>query len=309
MSTNETISPRIIPEPVCSSDSIWYKEDMNTSITSVLDNKAEIVHEHTGYAASEHTHTGYASADHTHTGFVTEDHGHAMSDITGLISVLLTSENGNVKKTITGNVLTDIKSWPIGAYTAYSSGATGTTVTNAPKTVSSWRYLVHKNHVNFAWVLAFGSCGSVFTNYMNDGTWRGWKAIWDADPDPLWAGSDGGGVTGYYMTDGHTVTPTKKLSECRSGWLLLWSDFNADSNTANDYDFSTCFIPRMRPNGENWSGQAFLCDVAVGMTTTTPYTETRCIKWIHVYNDKIVGHAANNQGSRNDVVLRAVYEF
>lgn len=326
---NSGVTPWALDEPVCSSDSVWYRDNVNLSISDVLDDKAptshahtgyaDANHEHSGYADAEHTHSGYASEDHTHTGFAAEDHthtgfaaeghGHAMADITGLIGVLLTSENGGVKKTITGDVLATIASWPIGIYTAYSSGATGTTVTNAPKTVSSWRYLVHKNVAAFGWVLAFGSCGSVFSNYLDNGTWRGWKAIWDANPDPLWAGSDGNGVTGYYMTDGHTVTPSKKLSACRSGWLLIWSDYNADSNAANDYDFSTCFIPRIRPDGETWSGQSFLCDVAVGMTTTTPYTETRCIKWLHVYDNKIVGHAANNQAPRNDVVLRAVYEF
>ena len=33
------------------------------------------------------------------------------------------------------------------------------------------------------------------------------------------------------------------------------------------------------------------------------------MKWLYVYNNKQVGHDANNQNGRNDCVLRAVYEF
>ena len=33
------------------------------------------------------------------------------------------------------------------------------------------------------------------------------------------------------------------------------------------------------------------------------------MKWLYVYDAKLTGHDANSQNGRNDIVLRAVYEF
>ena len=146
------------------------------------------------------------------------DHNHSISAITGLLDLLLTAEDGNVKESMqTGDILANIKSKAVGIHTYYAMGGTSG-CTNIPNTKESWRCLVHKTGALFGWVLAFGSNGSIYTNYLDNGTWKGWKAIYDANPTPLWAPSNGTG--GYYMTAGHTVTPTKKLSECRNGKLM-----------------------------------------------------------------------------------------
>lgn len=117
--------------------------------------------------------------------------------------------------------------------------------------------------------------------------------------------------TPMYMMDGQTVTPSKPLSECRTGWMLLWSDYDADTKTANDSEFVTTLIPRINPNGTAWSGKSFNCEIPrhIGSNPADVSTEKRIIKMIYVYNDRITGHAANNQGDRTDVVLRAVYEY
>lgn len=112
------------------------------------------------------------------------------------------------------------------------------------------------------------------------------------------------------MSASQTVTPTKKLSECRTGWMLLWSDYDASTGTANDGDFVTTIIPKWNPSGGTWAGKSFYCDVPryIGANQSDVATESRIIKMIYVHDNKIVGHAANNQGVRSDVVLRAVYE-
>ena len=202
------------------------------------------------------------------------------------------------------NILTEIAALPAGFYTIYSqSGTSGN-----PKTTEAWRFMVHKTGATAGWVQGYGSIGSVYTNYI-DGTngWRGWRCIWDYDPNPLWSGQ-------YYMSSPNstpqTVTPSKNLSECRTGWLLLWSDYDAGSGS-NDSDFVTTIIPKNDPSGNKWGGKSFLCDIPryVGSNAEDVDTERRIIKPIYVHDDCIKGSYQNDKDERNDVVLRAVYEI
>ena len=203
------------------------------------------------------------------------------------------------------NVLTEIGNLPIGFYTVYSQSGTD----GNPKTTEAWRFMVHKTGAATGWVQGYGSIGSVYTNYQDGVTtgWRGWKCIWDNDPNPLWSGQ-------YYMSSPNstpqTVTPTKKLSECRTGWLLLWSDYDAGSGS-NDSDFVTTIIPKNDPSGNKWGGKSFLCDIPryVGSNAEDVDTERRIIKPIYVHDDCIKGSYQNDKDERNDVVLRAVYEI
>ena len=237
------------------------------------------------------------------TDFATASHTHVMSAITGLLDVLLTDSYGGVKNEYTsGDMLTIAKNWEKGMYTAYFKGGS---VTNTPTDKESWRCIAHKTGALFGWLLAFGTSGSVYNNYLDNGTWRGWRNIYDANPAPLW------GTSGYYMTAGHTVKPSKKLSECRNGWVLLWSDYDPDTSTSNEKDWVTTIIPKITPSGGKWSNKLFYCDIPryVGDNTADIDTERRIIKQIYISDDKIVGHNTNNQDERSDVVLRAVYEF
>lgn len=129
----------------------------------------------------------------------------------------------------------------------------------------------------------------------------------DIDSTLLWSGNNGTG--GYYMTEGHTVTPSKKLSECRNGWMLLWSRYDTSSGTAKNDGFCTTMIPKIAPTGTNWAGHSFSVDVVGTYATATPYSDTRFMKWLYVWDDKLVGRNQNDEGGRNAVVLRAVYEF
>ncbi len=164
--------------------------------------------------------------------------------------------------------------------------------------------LIHKTTSTNGWVIAFGSLGSVFTNYRDNVGWKGWKTIYNVDSNVLWSGV-------LYPNSNHTITPSKKLSECGNGWMLLWSDYDPDTSTANDADFVTTMIPKHRYDGEVWNGKTFYCDIPRfhGSNTEDTTTEKRVIKAVTIYDDKIVGNVINNQGDRNDVVLRAVYEF
>lgn len=93
--------------------------------------------------------------------------------------------------------------------------------------------------------------------------------------------------------------------------MLLWSDYDANTSTANNYDFVTTIIPRISPTGGNWNGESFLCDIPryMGSDTTDITTESRIIKRVSVYNNRLEGYAENARTVREDVVLRAIYEI
>ena len=205
---------------------------------------------------------------------------------------------------------------PQGFHTIYAIAGT----TGNPESAESYRYFIHKTSSTIGWIYAFGADGSIYSNYLaGANTFKGWKTIHDAKRKPLWTGS-------YYMTAGHTVTPSKKLSQCEHGWMLLWSDYDPDTSTVNNTDFCTTMIPNRNWTGGTWNGAAYYCDVP-------RYTAGTANKLVIIYvkhldnstfavcrsassisrNVTIIScpipSANNNVAPRSDVVLRAVYEF
>lgn len=221
-------------------------------------------------------------------------------------SLQMTADDGDVEVSWTNqDVVAKIKALGSGMTTAYASIGT----TNNPNSIESFRFMVHKTgSAKYGWVMAFGGRGSVYTGYVDNGTWRDWKAIFEASPAPLWKGA-------MYMSSPdstpQTVTPSKKLSECRNGWLLLWSDYDKDTKKANDSDFVTTMIPKRNPTGGNWGGKAFYCDIPryIGSNVNDVDTERRIIKSIYIHDNCIKGSFNNDKDERNDVVLRAVFEY
>lgn len=237
-------------------------------------------------------------------------HTHTASALINMASALFgTNSSGGVEYSYGSNsgknVLTEISNMPQGFHTVYAiSGTAGN-----PRTSESFRFLIHKTGSTIGWIMAWDAHGSVFTNYQSAAnTFKGWKCLYDASPSSmiLWSGE------AYMQSVNSTpqvVTPSKKLSQCRTGWMLLWSDYDPGSGS-NDSDFCTTFIPKFTPSGGTWGGKAFYCDIPlyVGSDVTDLSTEVRCIKPIYVHDDCLKGSYQNTSGGRNDVVLRAVYE-
>lgn len=263
-----------------------------------------------GKAAGNHGHNpadiGAADVNHFHSYNELTDKPTIPStaaDIGAIAKALqMTADNGNVEYEMAGlDVLATIQGMPTGMHTGYCP----VNSTNAPLSNESWRFLVHKTGVTYGWVLAFGSYGSVYSGYINAGTWRGWKCLIDGTSAPLWKHESDGG---YYMTANQTVTPSKPINQCRNGWLLMWSDYDPDTGKTNNADICTTLIPKRGPTGALWSGQGFLCPVATWMDDDTD-GDVIHNKKVYVHNDKLVGFAGNNLADRRDIVLRAVYEF
>jgi hypothetical protein len=125
------------------------------------------------------------------------------------------------------------------------------------------------------------------TGYLND------KAVFTSDNEVLWTGT-------YYMNDGQVAVPSKKLSQCPNGWILIWSDFTND--VANNYDFNFTYIPkahaRLYPSTGVW---------AIISTTFGSITG----KYIFVSDTAISGHQYNDDGTdgRNNAVLRHIFSY
>lgn len=217
-------------------------------------------------------------------------------------SLQFTADNGACQREYSAdsdvNFLDEIASYPLGLTTIY----TRVNAPGNPKTREAWRMLVHKTGNSVWWILAFGSVGSIYTNYYDSTNgYRGWKCIFDATPSALWSGK-------LIPKASDTIVPSKKLSECRSGWILMWSDYDASTDKANEYDYCTSVIYKCKPDGNSWSGQPF----SFTLPSYAPLAESgdvRVMKKLRIYNDKIVGYDENETGLRNDVVLRAVMEF
>lgn len=237
-------------------------------------------------------------------------HTHTASELISMASVLFgTNATGGVEYSYGSNsgknVLTEISNMPQGFHTAYAINGT----TGNPRITESFRFLIYKTSDVIGWVMAWDAQGSVFTNYQSAAsTFKGWKCLYDANPNSmiLWSGET------YMQSVNSTpqvVTPSKKLSECRTGWMLLWSDYDPGDGS-NDTDFCTTFIPKFTPSGGTWGGKCFYCDIPmyVGSDVTDLSTEKRCIKPVYVHDDCLKGSYQNTSGGRNDVVLRAVYE-
>ena len=238
-----------------------------------------------------------------------DSHNHTIANVDGLQAALddkapiFTNTIGGVEYSYGSNsgknVLTEISNMPQGFHTIYAiSGTAGN-----PETTESYRYFIHKTSTTIGWIYAFGADGSIYSNYLaGANTYKGWKTIHDAKRKPLWTGS-------YYMTETHVATPSKKLSQCEHGWMLLWSDYDPNTNTVNNTDFCTTMIPNRSWAGATWNGSAYYCDIPRYTAGTATDSESRVIKVLNVYDNKLVGTANNSAAPRNDVVLRAVYEF
>lgn len=210
------------------------------------------------------------------------------------VSPLIT-ESTTQQVTDSANVTTAIAGKSAGVYTFQSVAGTA----GAPTSTEAYKYLCHKTSSTQGWVIAFGTSGNVYTNYCNSGTWSGWKSI-HTQETPLWSGSS-------QVKASDTITPSKKLDECNHGWVLMWSDYNVDTNTPSESDIATTLIPKKNAAGNNWTGQDSYSLLPTYVTTAQAVT-VAC-KRLKVYNNRIVGYDLNEAEPANDVVLRAIYEY
>lgn len=218
----------------------------------------------------------------------------------------ITSDTGGVKLSISstsGDILKTIENTGVGFYTFYAIAGSQNLPANGA--TGSIRGISQITSPGYGWIWATDYKNNIYTNYLDNGTWRGWHHLVATDDiqNTLWTGN-------AYMNENpagtpQTVVPTKKLTECRNGWILVWSDYDAGVG-ANDYDFCYSYVPKLMVSKHN--GGSHLFPVGSYLSATTVITT---LKKIRVYDDKITGHLDNQSAntSTNDVCLRYVLEW
>lgn len=213
----------------------------------------------------------------------------------------ITKDNGDVKISLslaTDDILASVVGMGRGVHTFYAAGATK----NLPPSGISIRGLAHLTANNFGWLWCTDYRNQVWTNYLNNGVWEGWRRLISNQDgqETLWTGA-------HMPNSNHTLRPTKKLSECRNGWLLIWSDYDpAPTNKANDWDF--VFSPPI-PKEFISKHNGALCMFSIANFADLNNKDI-AVKKLRVYDDRIEGHDDNSGSATtaNDVVLRYILE-
>src|SRR5690606_6507254 len=123
------------------------------------------------------------------------------------------------------------------------------------------------------------------TGFLND------KPIFTSDNETLWAGS------AIYMQDGHVVTPSKKLSQCPNGWVLIWSIYQNGATAEQNFNFT--YIPKAYPVYH--SGRGMNC-ILLNHTVVVR-------KYLYITDSTITGYTTNSDPPNNTQVLRRVLSY
>ncbi|MDU1053447.1 BppU family phage baseplate upper protein [Clostridium baratii] len=117
------------------------------------------------------------------------------------------------------------------------------------------------------------------------------KVLTDIQGSPLWQGF-------HHMSDTETITPSKPLSQCNNGWVLVWSDFDDGVGPQN---WNVCYshIPK---NTIFKGGQNHTFPLSAGENSWA-------IKTLYIYDTYFKGNKSNREYNGNDVVIRAVLEY
>jgi hypothetical protein len=118
----------------------------------------------------------------------------------------------------------------------------------------------------------------VYERFFYSNGWGDWLCITDFLGKVLWSGAQ-------YMTEGHTATLSEPVSAQPTGIVLVFSEY-VDSEAKN-WSFNREFIDKVTVAAHNGVGHcAKMC------TNSFSYFAT---KYLYIHDDKIVGHADNNQ--------------
>ena len=223
-----------------------------------------------------------------------------VENVEQLMGLRITSETGSTKINVNSgeDPLEAFLNAGKGFHTMYiQSGATGMPATGA------FRAFGHLTGETAGWIIALQANGSVYSNYMNEGTWRGWKVLHEVAPEALYYSA-----SGVFPTSGTNVTPSKPLSECQHGWQLVFCGYDDVEKAARDVYVQTYEIPKKNHKNANWNGESISIPLIYQYVTESD-SSLMCQKTLNVYNDRIVGGTTASTGKQRNIVLKAVYEY
>ena len=109
-----------------------------------------------------------------------------------------------------------------------------------------------------------------------------------------------------YMSAGHTVTLSEKVTSQPNGIILCWSGYSGGKR--QDYNFSYTFVPKMHVEKHPGCGLwCLVCDSQRGGWNGSVITSGMTAKYVYVNDNTITGHERNhNSDVTNDVVNKTV---
>lgn len=100
---------------------------------------------------------------------------------------------------------------------------------------------------------------------------------------------------GLYMKESQTVTPSKKLSECMTGWILAWKKYD------HRQQYNYTHVPKIH---------AEFAKASKGLKTVLSDRGGTIIqKYLYIDDKKIEGHDSNKEGDNEGLVLAGVFEY
>lgn len=120
------------------------------------------------------------------------------------------------------------------------------------------------------------SSARVWERFYYTSAWGAWKCVYDMSGTVLWSG-------GYYMTSGHTINLSEKVSAQPSGISLVFSEYS--DGEAKNTTFVSFFVSKKVVSSHGGCGHCFqMC------TSNLAYFAT---KYLYISDTKIVGHDNN----------------
>lgn len=131
--------------------------------------------------------------------------------------------------------------------------------------------------VQIAHRLAKGE-GEIYERSYYQNGWGAWGRVYGGSGKILWTG-------GYYMTEGHKIALSEKVSEQVSGIVLVFSRYT--NGAAADTNFSCHYIPKALVAAKTGVGHMLI----MGASATF---ELMAAKYLYINDDTIAGHANNS---------------
>ena len=120
--------------------------------------------------------------------------------------------------------------------------------------------------------------GEIYERSYYQSAWGPWCRVYGGNGRILWTG-------GYYMTEGHKITLSEKVSDQVSGIVIVFSRYT--NGAAADTNFSCHYIPKALVAAKPGVGHLLIMGA-------TPTFELMAAKYLYINDETIAGHASNS---------------
>ncbi|MGX7265367.1 hypothetical protein [Enterococcus crotali] len=129
-------------------------------------------------------------------------------------------------------------------------------------------------------------------NFKGDLQLNGKSVETKLDSGILWTGT-------WILNELQTITPKKKLSDCKTGWILVFQEY--DKGATNSSAFHYFHVPKCHVIKHNNRGLVFQISNYNGATMG--------VKYLYISDTQIKGHSLNGQAPNNIQAITEIYEY